>query len=328
MAISFLVGFALFGTLTYLPAYLQVALGLSASGAGLVVTALMAGVLITTVLSGRLITRTGRYKAYPVVGAGVAAAGLALLATWGAGSGPGVITAIMALIGLGVGLIMQVMVLVAQNSVAYGDLGTATSSVAFLRQIGASAGVAVAGALITTRLAEQVAGRRRIKSGDADRVWPDVATARTGVRARRLTAGPSAAHHRLCQGDGMKFVASLPDFGRDDVPSAGGKGANLGELIRAGLPVPDGFVITTAGYAAAIQPLDLRIADRLAADDSASIRADIEALSMPSDLRADIADAYADLGSWSSGGALQRHRRGPAGCGLCRSAGHLPQRHG
>ncbi|HEY6682308.1 MAG TPA: MFS transporter [Propionibacteriaceae bacterium] len=156
VAVSFLVGFALFGTLTYLPAYVQVAFGLSASGAGLVVTALMAGVLFTTVLSGRLITRTGRYKAYPVVGAAVAAAGLALLATWGAGSGSGVITAIMALIGLGVGLIMQVMVLVAQNSVAYGDLGTATSSVAFLRQIGASAGVAVAGALITTRLADQV----------------------------------------------------------------------------------------------------------------------------------------------------------------------------
>jgi EmrB/QacA subfamily drug resistance transporter len=156
VAISFLVGFALFGTLTYLPAYLQVALGLSASGAGLVVTALMAGVLITTVLSGRLITRTGRYKAYPIVGAGVAAAGLALLATWGVGSGPGVIAAVMALIGLGVGLIMQVMVLVAQNAVAYGDLGTATSSVAFLRQIGASAGVAVAGALITTMLTDQV----------------------------------------------------------------------------------------------------------------------------------------------------------------------------
>ena len=156
VAISFLVGFALFGTLTYLPAYLQVALGLSASWAGLVVTALMAGILITTVLSGRLITRTGRYKAYPIVGAGVATAGLALLATWGVGTGPGVIAAIMALIGLGVGLIMQVMVLVAQNSVTYGDLGTATSSVAFLRQIGASAGVAVAGALITTMLTEQV----------------------------------------------------------------------------------------------------------------------------------------------------------------------------
>lgn len=156
VAISFLVGFALFGTLTYLPAYLQVALGLSASSAGLVVTALMAGVLITTVLSGRLITRTGRYKAYPVVGAGLAAAGMALLAIRGADSGPAVITAVMALIGLGVGLIMQVMVLVVQNAVAYGDLGTATSSVAFLRQIGAAAGVAVAGALISTMLTDQV----------------------------------------------------------------------------------------------------------------------------------------------------------------------------
>jgi EmrB/QacA subfamily drug resistance transporter len=156
VAISFLVGFALFGTLTYLPAYLQVAHGLSASRAGLVVTALMAGVLTTTVLSGRLITRTGRYKAYPVVGAAMSAAGLALLATWGSGSGPGVIAVTMALIGLGVGMIMQVMVLVAQNSVAYGDLGTATSSVAFLRQIGASAGVALAGALIASRLADQV----------------------------------------------------------------------------------------------------------------------------------------------------------------------------
>jgi EmrB/QacA subfamily drug resistance transporter len=156
VAISFLVGFALFGTLTYLPAYLQVAHGLSASRAGLVVTALMAGVLTTTVLSGRLITRTGRYKTYPVVGAAMSAAGLALLATWGSGSGPGVITMIMAVIGLGVGMIMQVMVLVAQNSVAYSDLGTATSSVAFLRQIGASAGVALAGALITSRLTDQI----------------------------------------------------------------------------------------------------------------------------------------------------------------------------
>ncbi len=95
----------------------------------------------------------------------------------------------------------------------------------------------------------------------------------------------------------MKFVASLGDFGRDDVPSAGGKGANLGELIRAGLPVPEGFVITTVGYAAAIQQLDLRIADRLATDDSASIRPDIEAISMPSNLRAEIADAYANLGA-------------------------------
>jgi phosphohistidine swiveling domain-containing protein len=95
----------------------------------------------------------------------------------------------------------------------------------------------------------------------------------------------------------MKLVAALRDFGREDVSSAGGKGANLGELVRAGLPVPDGFVITTAAYAAAVRPIDLRIADRLAADDSASIRADIEAASMPPELGAEIAEAYVALGA-------------------------------
>jgi rifampicin phosphotransferase len=95
----------------------------------------------------------------------------------------------------------------------------------------------------------------------------------------------------------MNFVAPLRDFGRDDVASAGGKGANLGELVRAEVPVPDGFVITTAAYAAAVQPLRLRIADRLGPDgDCASIRADIEAVSMPSDLRAEITNAYTALG--------------------------------
>ncbi|MEV2272476.1 MFS transporter [Nonomuraea africana] len=162
VAISFLIGFALFGTLTYLPSYLQIALGAGAAQAGLVVTALMAGVLLTTVVSGRLITRTGRYKPYPIAGTALAAAGLALLAVLaaasrgGAGLAPGTavaaLSAAMAVIGLGVGLVMQVMVLATQNAVGYADLGAATSSVTFLRQIGASAGVAVAGTLITWRL--------------------------------------------------------------------------------------------------------------------------------------------------------------------------------
>lgn len=156
VAISFLVGFALFGTLGYLPTYLQVALGTSATGAGLVVTALMAGVLCTTVVSGRLITRTGRYRGYPVAGTALAAAGLGALAVLGPAGGAGAIAAVLFVIGMGVGLVMQVMVLAAQNAVAHADLGTATSSVTFLRQIGASVGVAVAGTLITARLADGV----------------------------------------------------------------------------------------------------------------------------------------------------------------------------
>ncbi|GAA3531671.1 hypothetical protein GCM10022419_008350 [Nonomuraea rosea] len=149
VAISALIGFALFGTITYMPAYLQIALGTSATQAGLLVTALMGGVLTTTIVSGRLITRTGRYKPYPVAGTALAAAGLGLIGL--AGGAPVALAGAMLVTGLGVGLVMQVMVLAAQNAVEYEDLGTATSSVTFLRQIGASAGVALVGALITWR---------------------------------------------------------------------------------------------------------------------------------------------------------------------------------
>ncbi|WP_113703545.1 MFS transporter [Nonomuraea lactucae] len=152
VAISLLIGFALFGTITYLPAYMQIALGSSATRAGLLVTALMGGVLATTIVSGRLIARTGRYKPYPVAGTAVASLGLALL-SFANGAGPTAIAGAMLLIGLGVGLVMQVMVLAAQNAVGYADLGAATSAVTFTRQIGASAGVALAGALITWRFA-------------------------------------------------------------------------------------------------------------------------------------------------------------------------------
>ncbi|MBB6344500.1 MFS transporter [Nonomuraea muscovyensis] len=155
VAISLLIGFALFGTITYLPAYLQIALGSSATQAGLLVTALMAGVLVTTVVSGRLITRTGRYKPYPVAGTALATAGLGLLA-FADGAGAAAIAGVMLLIGLGVGLVMQVVVTAAQNAVGHADLGTATSTVTFLRQVGASAGVALTGALITWRTAGDV----------------------------------------------------------------------------------------------------------------------------------------------------------------------------
>lgn len=154
VAISFLIGFALFGTVTYLPALFRLVMGASATQAGLLLTALMAGVLVTTVVSGRLITRTGRYRGYPIAGTAMAAVGLALLGVVAGQGETTVIIGVMVLIGLGVGLVMQVMVLTAQNSVSYGDLGTATSTVTFLRQVGASAGVAVVGALINWRVAD------------------------------------------------------------------------------------------------------------------------------------------------------------------------------
>jgi rifampicin phosphotransferase len=95
----------------------------------------------------------------------------------------------------------------------------------------------------------------------------------------------------------MKTVVPLSDLGRDDLTTAGGKAANLGELVRAGFPVPNGFVVTTEAYATAIQPLDLNIPERIAAGDAASVRADIETAPMPAELRTEIANAYAALGT-------------------------------
>ncbi|HET9778657.1 MAG TPA: MDR family MFS transporter [Propionibacteriaceae bacterium] len=155
-AISFLIGFALFGTVSYLPSYLQIATGASSTRAGLVVTVLMAGVIITLIISGQLISRTGRYRIFPIMGTALATGGLALLATVDPATPTPVMLAFLLLIGFGVGLTMQVMILVAQNGAPRADLGTATSTVTFLRQIGASAGVAVVGAMITLRFIERL----------------------------------------------------------------------------------------------------------------------------------------------------------------------------
>ena len=95
----------------------------------------------------------------------------------------------------------------------------------------------------------------------------------------------------------MKLVAPLRDFGRDDLAATGGKGANLGELLRMGLAVPEGFVITTSAYAAVIGQLDLQIDQRIAVGGGTSIRADIETAPMPPELRTEIIKAYSALGA-------------------------------
>lgn len=95
----------------------------------------------------------------------------------------------------------------------------------------------------------------------------------------------------------MKYVVPLVDLGRNDLADAGGKGANLGELVRAGLPVPEGFVVTTDAYASVISSLDLKIVERLGGGEAALIRRDLEAAIMPAEVRAAIVKAYADLGA-------------------------------
>jgi MFS family permease len=117
----------------------------------------MAGLLIAAIASGRIISRIGRYKIFPIVGTIVLVAGMFLLSRLGVGTAPWLASLYMSVVGVGIGLVMQVLVLVVQNDVAPRDIGVATSTATFFRSVGGSFGVAIFGAIFATRLADQLA---------------------------------------------------------------------------------------------------------------------------------------------------------------------------
>jgi EmrB/QacA subfamily drug resistance transporter len=165
-AIGFMVGIALFGSVTYIPLYLQVVKGASPTESGLELLPLMAGVLISSIGSGQLITRFGRYKVYPIVGTALMAAGLLLLSRLAVGTSLLVADVYMLVLGLGLGFVMQVLVLAVQNAVDYANLGVATSTATLFRSIGGTIGVSVFGAIFANQLT----------SGLLDRLPPGVAS--------------------------------------------------------------------------------------------------------------------------------------------------------
>jgi EmrB/QacA subfamily drug resistance transporter len=155
-AIGLVVGFALFGSVTYLPLFLQVVLGATPTGSGLEILPLMGGLLITSIASGQLISRTGRYKPFPIAGTAVMVVGLGLLSTMGPHTNRLTASAFMFILGLGLGSVMQVLVLAVQNAVDYKDLGVATSGATLFRSIGGSVGTAVLGSIFANRLSAEL----------------------------------------------------------------------------------------------------------------------------------------------------------------------------
>ncbi|HET9076475.1 MAG TPA: DHA2 family efflux MFS transporter permease subunit [Acidimicrobiales bacterium] len=151
-AVGFVVGFAMFGAITYLPQYMQVVRGASPTGSGLQLLPLMAGLLLTSMSSGILISRWGRYKVFPVVGTAVMTLGMYLLSLMGVGTPAIDYTLYMFVLGVGIGGVMQVLVIAVQNVVEYKDLGVATSGATFFRSIGGSFGTAVFGAIFANQL--------------------------------------------------------------------------------------------------------------------------------------------------------------------------------
>ena len=157
--IGFVTGFAMFGSVTYLPVYLQVVKGASPTVSGLQMVPMMLGMLVSSIVSGQLITRTGRYKHFPIIGTIVMTIALGLLASIDLGTSVNALLGMMLLLGLGMGLVMQVLVIAVQNAVDYRDLGVATSGNTLFRSIGGSVGTAILGAVFAARIASDLAAR-------------------------------------------------------------------------------------------------------------------------------------------------------------------------
>lgn len=181
-ALEFLVGFSMFGAVIFLPLYLQTVGRATATNSGLLILPLMVGLMATSIGSGKIITKTGRYKIFPILGTATSAVGLFLLSTMNVGTPRWESSAYMVVLGLGLGMIIQVMILAVQNSVEHRDLGTATGVETFSRSMGASFGVAVFGAILNNRLAFNL-----------ERLLP--AGAAKGVDPRSLVASPDAIRH-------------------------------------------------------------------------------------------------------------------------------------
>lgn len=154
--VGFAVGFAMFGSITYLPLYLQQVQGSSPTGSGLQMLPMMAGLLLTSIGSGQIISRTGRYRIFPILGCGVFTIALFLLSLMGRETSLALVSLYMFVLGVGLGMVMQVLVLAVQNAVEYRDLGTATSGTTFVRSIGSSVGVAVFGTVFAAQLRDQL----------------------------------------------------------------------------------------------------------------------------------------------------------------------------
>jgi EmrB/QacA subfamily drug resistance transporter len=155
--VGLIVGFALFGSLTYFPLFLQVVKAVSPTGSGMEMIPMMGGMLVTSIGSGQLISRTGHYKIFPIIGTAVMTSGLFLLSRITPQTSEAIASLLMLILGVGLGMVMQVLVIAVQNAVDYADLGVATSGATLFRLIGGSLGTAILGAVFSTRLSSNLA---------------------------------------------------------------------------------------------------------------------------------------------------------------------------
>ena len=224
-SLGFITGTVMFGALLFLPLYMQTVRGISPTESGLRLLPMLAGVLITSVTSGRLVSTLGRYKVFVVAGTGVLAVGVSLMTAITVGTGAWALAGMLFVIGLGLGLFMQILILAVQNSIPRQFMGVGTASVTFFRTLGGAVGAAVLGAVLILS-----------QRSSLPRYQP------------RYGQGATAVHHAFVYGMDRAFISALPvavlafflsvlmkDVRLRTTPGAAGDGAEGASALEAAI---------------------------------------------------------------------------------------------
>lgn len=287
--LSFIVGFAMLGAMIYLPTYLQYVDGDSATLSGVRTLPMVIGLLAASIFSGNVVSKTGRYRIFPIVGSLVMAVGLFLLSRMGPDSGVWLESLYMLVLGLGIGLCMQVLTIAVQNTVDYTDLGTATSGVTFFRTLGSSFGTAVFGTIYANSLGPN------LKDGVAAAVragGDPAVVAKASQSPEGLHALPDAQSAPLAQAyaDTLHtvFLWTVPVAVLGFVVALFLKQVRLRDTARAGsTDMGEGFASPSAGDSARL--LEFSVAKVLRRVDPDTARRIVAS----SDTRLDMAGAWA-----------------------------------
>lgn len=224
--VGFLVGFVMFGAMTFLPLFQQIVQGASATNSGVLLMPMLLSMMAVSLVAGRVTTSTGRYKVFPIIGGALMAVGLYLLSTMGVGTTRLTSGLFMAVLGAGMGFLMQITMLVAQNSVEMKDMGVGSSSSTLFRTIGGSFGVSLFGAIFThevqTTMAQRGGGKAAAAtSGTGQLDMASLAKLPPEVKDAYLHAVANATHHVFLWGAAIAALGFVTAWFLKEVPLRG-----------------------------------------------------------------------------------------------------------
>ncbi|MGI5436988.1 MDR family MFS transporter [Streptomyces shenzhenensis] len=242
--IGFITGFVMFGATLFLPLYQQSVQGASATNSGLLLLPMLGAMLVTSMVAGRVTTNTGRYKIFPIAGGVLMVAGLYLLSLMDTGTSRFTSGVYMAVLGLGMGCLMQITMLVAQNSVQMKDMGVASSSTTLFRTLGSSFGVAIMGALFNHRVQDAMAERagsagRQLTEQSAQLDAASLAKLPAAAREAYQHAVSAGTHSAFLLGTAVAVIVLIAAVFVKEVPLKGGPQKDPADAVQPQAPVAE-----------------------------------------------------------------------------------------